>query len=245
MRLCCFWLVLSLEARNGDYPSALGLPRPSASLAVQLAQPSPDLFHSFTHLTSRVLSMSGKGQGWGWGTRLAVCQEAEGTRGREQQVYRELLAGVMARGLPLTCHCPVLRDGCGEEGGGGTPAEPPAWGGLPPPPPPPAARRPRPSPSTVASPRVTAILTLSAHNLGPRNRSKWFHHSRLREFRSHGPSSLTYFPSQPGRKVLPPRGAAGSGAGVRRGRGPVAPTCSVTWQVTEPPRASAHRHQLG
>ena len=71
-----------------------------------------------------------------------------------------------------------------------------------------AARTPS---STTAIPRVTLILTLSARNLGPRNRSKWLRHSRLRELYTHGLLSfLTYIPSWNGREAGGPCGERSS-----------------------------------
>lgn len=70
------------------------------------------------------------------------------------------------------------------------------------------------------------LLTPSASYLGPRNRSKWHHHSRLRQFHSHGPVGfldLHSFPDPMG-KVRP------SGrSGVRRVAKAVCRlTCCVT-----------------
>lgn len=72
-----------------------------------------------------------------------------------------------------------------------------------------------PSSSTTASLGVTVILTLSAHNPGPRNRSKWCHHSRLCEPCSGGPVEFPDLHS-----LLDSRGRPGAGGGEGRGGGP-------------------------
>lgn len=61
---------------------------------------------------------------------------------------------------------------------------------------PPLPCRALPPPPAQQPDTVTMILTLSAHNLGTRNRSKWCHHSRLREWPHMAQSSLlAYIPS--------------------------------------------------
>lgn len=134
--------------------------------------------------------------------------------------------GLLSRcGTPTASpHITLLLPGS-ESWGDGSPAELVAPGASPLhsqplPPLPQAAHTPS---GTTTIPRVTLILTLSAYNLGPRNRSKWPRHSRLREFHSHGLlSSLTYILSWNGRGAGGPCGERSSWqqaqGRVRRGR---------------------------